>query len=65
MTEREDIIQIVDRDDALRDELIEIYFRVIHYKQHLLFHHSSFVRDQKQGLVARYLLFAVFALASR
>ncbi|KAI8716197.1 Zn(2)-C6 fungal-type domain-containing protein [Fusarium sp. LHS14.1] len=65
VTEREDIIQIVDRDDALRDELIEIYFRVIHYKQHLLFHHSSFIRDQKQGLVARYLLFAVFALASR
>lgn len=64
-SECEDITQIVDRDEALRDELIEIYFRVIHYKQHLLFHQTSFVHNQKQGLVARYLLFSIFALAAR
>ncbi|KAJ3546058.1 hypothetical protein NM208_g2008 [Fusarium decemcellulare] len=67
-SEAEDVSQIVDntlRDEALSEELVDIYFRVIHYKQHLLFHHSSFVRDQQNGLVARYILLAVFALSAR
>lgn len=66
--EHQDVSYIVENtlgNQVLCDELIDIYFRVIHYKQHLLFHHGSFLRHHQNSLVAPYLLLAIFALSAR
>ena len=59
------IVKSTLNNSVLRDELIETYFRVMHYNQQLLFHHNSFLRDLKHGLVAKYILLAIFALSAR
>ncbi|CVK96121.1 uncharacterized protein FMAN_14004 [Fusarium mangiferae] len=59
------IVKTTLEDQDLCEELVGIYFDIIHFKQHLIFHPQSFIQDQKKGLVPDYLLLGVMALSAR
>ena len=52
-------------DQALCDELVGLYFDMIHDKQHILFHRPTFIADQQRGQVPLVLVYAIIALAAR
>ncbi|SPO06043.1 uncharacterized protein DNG_08732 [Cephalotrichum gorgonifer] len=54
---------LLDRD--LCNELIELYFDLIHDRQHIIFHRPSFTAEQHAGAVTDYLLLGILALAAR
>lgn len=47
------------------DELVDLYFDVIHNKQQILFQRRAFVDDRRAGRVPEYLLLGMVALVSR
>ncbi|KAL3440910.1 hypothetical protein BJX65DRAFT_17374 [Aspergillus insuetus] len=49
----------------LCDELVGLYFTLIHGKQHILFHKWSFLADLEAGIVPGYILLAIVALVAR
>ncbi|KAJ0413266.1 hypothetical protein BJY00DRAFT_297153 [Aspergillus carlsbadensis] len=49
----------------LCEELVELYFTLIHGKQHILFHQWSFMADLEAGIVPGYILLAIVTLVSR
>ncbi|OAL29841.1 hypothetical protein AYO22_01747 [Fonsecaea multimorphosa] len=49
----------------LCEELINLYFRYVHYSFHVLFHRPSFLAAFKDGSLSRILLFAVIGMAAR
>jgi alpha-L-rhamnosidase len=59
------IIQATLNNQSLCEELIDIYFDVIHYKQHLLFHRASFVLDHEASIIPRYLVLGIITLSAR
>jgi hypothetical protein len=50
---------------ALCNELINLYFDLIHDKQHILFHKPTFIADQMKGQAPMILVYAIMALAAR
>ncbi|KAF5685433.1 fungal specific transcription factor [Fusarium denticulatum] len=60
-----DSVQATLNDRSLCEELINIYFTVIHSNQHLLFHHTSFLDNQREGLIPSYILLGIIALSAR
>lgn len=52
-------------DEALCNELVDLYFDLIHDKQHILFHRPTFVADQRKGQAPMVLVYAIMALAAR
>lgn len=52
-------------DEALCNELVDLYFDLIHDKQHILFHRPTFIADQRKGQAPMILVYAIMALAAR
>lgn len=52
-------------DQELITELVEIYFDLIHDKQHILFHPSTFMAQYHAGQAPSYLIWGMAALVSR
>ena len=52
-------------DQALCDELVGLYFDLIHDKQHILFHRPSFTAAQRRGESPLVLVYSIIALAAR
>lgn len=52
-------------DGAVCNELVDIYFDLIHDKQHSLFHRPTFIADQREGRAPMVLVYAMMALAAR
>jgi hypothetical protein len=52
-------------DQELINQLVEIYFDLIHDKQHILFHPATFMAQYHAGLAPSYLIWAMAALVSR
>ena len=52
-------------DEALRNELVDLYFTYMHDTQHALFHRPTFIMEQRQGRAPLYLVYAMMALAAR
>ncbi|KAJ9367401.1 transcriptional regulator family: Fungal Specific TF [Paecilomyces variotii] len=47
------------------DDLVDLYFDLIHDKQHILFHRDSFIADQRAGRAPSFLVLGMIALAAR
>lgn len=47
------------------NQLVDLYFDIIHDKDHSLFHRASFITNQRQGLADMMHIFAILALAAR
>ena len=45
--------------------LVELYFDIIHYKQHLLFHPPTFMQQCRNGEAVDYLVLGMMALGAR
>jgi hypothetical protein len=52
-------------DEALCNELVDLYFDLIHDKQHILFHRPTFIADQRKGSAPMVLVYGIVALAAR
>jgi Fungal specific transcription factor domain len=52
-------------EEALCNELVDLYFDIMHDKQHALFHRPTFIADQRQGRAPMVLVWAMIALAAR
>jgi hypothetical protein len=52
-------------EDDLRNELVDLYFRLIHDKQHSLFHPPTFIASVRENKAAMVLVFAILSLAAR
>lgn len=53
------------KDQGLCEELVHTYFKLIHDKQHIIFHRPSFIADHRAGRAPDYLLLAMIALVAR
>jgi Fungal Zn(2)-Cys(6) binuclear cluster domain len=51
-------------DKALCNELVVIYFDMIHDKQHILFHRPTFIANHLNGQAPMVLIYAIMALAA-
>jgi hypothetical protein len=51
-------------DKALCNELVDIYFDMIHDKQHILFHRPTFIANHRNGQEPMVLIYAMMALAA-
>lgn len=47
------------------NELVDLYFDIIHDKDHSLFHRPSFITNQRQGLADMMHIYAILSLAAR
>ncbi|KAL2826021.1 hypothetical protein BJY01DRAFT_256123 [Aspergillus pseudoustus] len=47
------------------NELVDLYFDLIHDKQHIIFHRHSFVQEQRHGRAADFLVLGMVALMAR
>lgn len=47
------------------NELVDLYFELIHDKDHSLFHRPSFITRQRSGLADMMHIYAILALAAR
>ena len=50
---------------AVCSELVDLYFEIMHDKQHTLFHRPTFVAEQSQGRAPLVLVYAMMALVAR
>ncbi|KAJ5318345.1 hypothetical protein N7476_004765 [Penicillium atrosanguineum] len=50
---------------SLCDELVDLYFEMIHDKQHALFHRPTFIAQQRSGQATAFLVLAMQALSAR
>lgn len=68
LSDETEISSTVSHDDlpaTVRDELVDLYFDLIHDKQHILFHRDSFIADQRAGRAPLFLVFGMIALVAR
>ncbi|KAL4924288.1 Zn(II)2Cys6 transcription factor [Aspergillus undulatus] len=49
----------------VRRELVDLYFDLVHDKQHIIFHRYSFIQEQQQGRAANFLVLGMIALMAR
>ncbi|KAL3452719.1 hypothetical protein BJX65DRAFT_264740 [Aspergillus insuetus] len=47
------------------NELVDMYFVLVHDKQHIIFHAHSFINNQRQGCAANFLVLGIVALMAR
>lgn len=52
-------------EQSVCDELVDIYFDLIHDKQHALFHRPTFIAQQRSGQAPAFLVLAMQALSAR
>src|SRR5258706_672320 len=52
-------------DASVCNELVDIYFDLMHDKQHALFHRPTFIAEQRLGRAPMMLVAAIMALAAR
>ncbi|KAL6708196.1 hypothetical protein ACN47E_003380 [Coniothyrium glycines] len=52
-------------DEELRNELVTLYFELMHDKQHLIFHPATFMAELKAGKSPKFLVWGMAALISR
>ncbi|KFZ17278.1 hypothetical protein V501_01808 [Pseudogymnoascus sp. VKM F-4519 (FW-2642)] len=52
-------------EEILRNELVDLYFKLIHDKQHSLFHPLTFIASVYEGRAPIFLVFAMMSLAAR
>ncbi|KAE8150341.1 hypothetical protein BDV25DRAFT_172224 [Aspergillus avenaceus] len=57
--------QVVSIDDNTRDELVELYLKLIHDKPHTLFHPTVLKIRVQNGSLAKATLYCILALAAR
>ena len=50
---------------AVCSELVDLYFEIMHDKQHTLFHRPTFITEQSQGRAPLVLVYAMMALVAR
>ncbi|RHZ61791.1 uncharacterized protein CDV56_103322 [Aspergillus thermomutatus] len=54
-----------DVEDDVRDQLVDLYLKLIHDKPHTLFHPSSLKTRIRNGSLPRSILFSILTLAAR
>ncbi|KAH7346989.1 hypothetical protein BKA66DRAFT_576554 [Pyrenochaeta sp. MPI-SDFR-AT-0127] len=47
------------------EQLVDLYFEVVHEKQHIIFHQPTFVAEQRLGTAPEYLVWGMAAVAAR
>ena len=63
-------VSLVDSRDILQDqllcnELVDLYFDLMHDKQHALFHRPSFISRQRSGQAPVFIVLAMMAIVAR
>lgn len=51
--------------ESVCDELISIYFNLVHNKQQILFHRQTFSAEKRAGVLPVWILLGIFALTAR
>ncbi|OAL55111.1 hypothetical protein IQ07DRAFT_528404 [Pyrenochaeta sp. DS3sAY3a] len=52
-------------DRELCNHLVDLYFEIIHDKQHILFHRPTFLSQQRIGIAPEYIVWGMAAIAAR
>ncbi|OGM51156.1 hypothetical protein ABOM_000117, partial [Aspergillus bombycis] len=59
------LVRVVTIEDDVRDELVDLYLKLIHDKPHTLFHPSHLKSRIRNGSLAKGTLYSILALAAR
>lgn len=59
------IVTIAAQNKNLCNELVDMYFELIHEKQHIIFHRPSFIAEHRDESVQDYLLLGIISVVAR